>query len=96
MPYIAPSTPWESRHTTQLSIVRWSDSRQKFSMHVFMPYTKNEKSGKLCLTQISMRPRFSQVVACKLLFNTKQIGKGSHVVTLNVLTHSSFSLLRMS
>lgn len=39
VPYIAPSTPWDSRHTTQLSTVRWSGRSQKFSMHVFMPCT---------------------------------------------------------
>lgn len=41
VPYIAPSTPCESRHTTQLSIVRCSGRRLKFSMLIFMPYTKN-------------------------------------------------------
>jgi len=50
VPYTAPSTPWESRQTTQLSTVRCSGRLQKFSMHDLIPYTKNKESGKLWIT----------------------------------------------
>ena len=73
VPYIAPSTPWESRHTTQLSTVRCSGRRQKFSMQVLMPYTKNEESGNQQLTQISKCPRLSQSVFASCYFILKRL-----------------------
>lgn len=64
VPYIAPSTPWESRHTTQLSTFRCSGRRQKLSMHVLMPYEtmKNQK------TSSHKSPRFLKVFFASCFF----------------------------
>lgn len=50
---MAPSTPWDSRHTTQLSTLWCSGRREKFSMHVLMPWIITHRSRKARLTDFS-------------------------------------------
>lgn len=69
VPYTAPSTPWESRHTTQLSTVRCSGRLEKFSMQVLIPYTRIRARTSISICGQSQRNNLSVQISQKLYSN---------------------------